>query len=117
VSVRGGFPTNIRFNLTPPIFNTFNVPDAVAGQPLVLSNPGVDGYFDPAAWTAPGTIPNAAGAPIQLFGTAPQRAARGPGSRNVDGSVLKNFHFNERHFLQFRVELFNATNTPTFFLP
>jgi hypothetical protein len=117
VALRGGFPTNIRFNLTPPIFNTFNVPDAVAGQPLVLSNHGVDGYFNPAAWTAPGTVVNATGAQVQLFGTAAQRQARGPGSKNVDASVLKNFHFTERHFLQFRAELFNATNTPTFFLP
>ena len=36
LTLRGGFPTNIRTNVIPPIFNTFNVPDAVAGQPLVL---------------------------------------------------------------------------------
>ena len=115
--LRGGFPTNIRTNVIPPIFNTFNVPDAVAGQPLVLSHHGVDGYFNPAAWTVPGTTPSVTGAPIQLFGTAAQRAARGPGSENVDGSVFKNFNFTERHYLQFRAEFFNATNTPTFFLP
>lgn len=117
LTLRGGFPTNIRTNVIPPIFNTFNVPDAVAGQPLVLSNHSVDGYFNPAAWTVPGTTPSVTGAPIQLFGTAAQRNARGPGSRNVDGSIFKNFHFTERHFLQFRGELFNATNTPTFYLP
>jgi hypothetical protein len=116
-SVRSGFPTNIRTNVIPPIFNTFNVPDAVAGQSLVLDHHSVDGYFNPAAWTVPGTTPSAAGAPIQLFGTAAQRAARGPGSKNVDFSVLKNFHITERHYVQFRAELFNATNTPTFFLP
>ncbi|HTM47122.1 MAG TPA: TonB-dependent receptor [Bryobacteraceae bacterium] len=117
LSVRGGFPTNIRTNVIPPIFNTFNVPDAVAGQPLVLSNHSVDGYFNPAAWTVPGTTPSITGAPIQLFGTAAQRAARGPGSRNLDGSVFKNFNFTERHYLQFRAEFFNSTNTPTFYLP
>lgn len=117
VYLRSGFPTNIRTNVIPPIFNTFNVPDAVAGQPLVLSNHGVDGYFNPNAWTVPGTTPSVTGAPIQLFGTAAQRAARGPGSKNVDFSIFKNFYLTERHFLQFRVELFNATNTPTFFLP
>jgi hypothetical protein len=117
LTLRGGFPTNIRTNVIPPIFNTFNVPDAVAGQPLVLSNHSVDGYFNPAAWTVPGTTPSVTGAPIQLFGTAAQRAARGPGSENVDGSIFKNFNFTERHYLQFRAELFNATNTPTFFLP
>jgi hypothetical protein len=117
LTLRGGFPTNIRTNVIPPIFNTFNVPDAVPGQPLVLSNHSVDGYFNPAAWTVPGTTPSVTGAPIQLFGTAAQRAARGPGSENIDGSIFKNFNFTERHFLQFRAEFFNATNTPTFFLP
>jgi hypothetical protein len=73
LTLRGGFPTNIRTNVIPPIFNTFNVPDAVAGQPLVLSNHGVDGYFNPAAWTVPGTTPSVTGAPIQLFGGALQR--------------------------------------------
>jgi hypothetical protein len=117
LTLRGGFPTNIRSNVIPPIFNTFNVPDAVAGQPLVLSNHGVDGYFNPAAWTVPGTTPSVTGAPIQLFGTAAQRAARGPGSRNADVSVFKGFYFTDRRYLEFRTELFNATNTPTFFLP
>jgi len=117
MTMRGGFPTNIRTNVIPPIFNTFNVPDAVAGQPLVLSNHSVDGYFNPAAWTVPGTTPSVTGAPIQLFGTAAQRAARGPGSVNLDASLFKNFRFTERHYLQFRAEFFNATNTPTFFLP
>src|SRR5436189_383591 len=106
LTLRGGFPTNIRTNVIPPIFNTFNVPDAVEGQPLVLSNHGVDGYFNPAAWTVPGTTPSVTGAPIQLFGTAAQRAARGPGSKNADASVFKNFMFTERRYLEFRAELF-----------
>lgn len=117
LTLRGGFPTNIRTNVIPPIFNTFNVPDAVAGQPLVLPNPSVDGYFNPAAWTVPGTTLSASGAPIQLFGTAAQRAARGPNSVNFDGSILKNFNITERHYLQLRAEVFNGSNTPTFFLP
>ena len=117
VTLRGGFPTNIRTNVVPPIFNTFNVPDAVSGQPLLLTNHGVDGYFNPAAWKVPGTTPSVTGAPIQLFGGAAQRAARGPGSRNLDASVFRNFRFTERSYLEFRGEVFNLTNTPTFFLP
>jgi hypothetical protein len=117
VTLRGGFPTNIRTNVIPPIFNTFNVPNSVPGQPLVLPNAGVDGYFNPDAWTVPGTVPSVTGAPIQLYGTAAQRAARGPGSRNLDASLFKDFVFTERKYLELRLELFNATNTPTFFLP
>ena len=117
VSLRGGFPTDIRTNVLPPIFNTFNVPDRVTGQSMVLSNANVDAYFNPAAFTVPGTTPSSTGAPIQLFGNAARRVARGPGSRNADLSFFKNTYIREKAMLQLRVEMFNFTNTPTFFLP
>ena len=117
VTLRGGFPTDIRTNVLPPIFNTFNVPDRVTGQSMVLSNANVDGYFNPAAFLVPGTVPSSTGAPIQLFGDAARRVARGPGSKNADLSIFKNTTIGERSMLQFRAEFFNFTNTPTFFLP
>jgi hypothetical protein len=43
--------------------------------------------------------------------------ARADGARNVDLSILKNFHFSERIYLQLRGEFFNAMNTPTFRAP
>ncbi len=116
-TLRGGFPTDIRTNVLPPIFNTFNVPDRVKGQPMVESNWTVDNYFNPAAFTVPGTTPSVTGAAIQKFGDSARRVARGPGSKNADVSVFKNFHFTERSLLQFRAEFFNFTNTPTFLLP
>ena len=117
VTLRGGFPSDIRTNVLPPVFNTFNVADRVVGQSMLLPNPGVDGYFNPAAFTVPGTVPSVTGAPIQKFGNAARRVARGPGSRNADVSVFKNTNIGERMMLQFRAEFFNFTNTPTFFLP
>jgi hypothetical protein len=117
VTVRGGFPSDIRTNVLPPVFNTFNVADRVSGQPMVLPNASVDGYFNPAAFSVPGTVPSVTGAPIQLFGNAARRVARGPGSKNADVSVFKNTTITERALLQFRAEFFNFTNTPTFFLP
>lgn len=114
---RGGFPTDIRTNVLPPVFNTFNVPDRVAGQPMVLDNWSVDAYFNPAAFTVPGTVPSVTGAAIQRFGDSARRVARGPGSKNADISVFKNTWITERYMLQFRAEFFNFTNTPTFFLP
>jgi len=117
VSLRKGFPTDIRTNVLPPIFNTFNVPDRVAGQSMTLPNASVDGYFNPAAFTVPGTELSTSGAAIQEFGDAARRVARGPGSKNADLSIFKNMRFGERMMLQFRAELFNFTNTPTFFLP
>ncbi len=117
VTLRGGFPSDIRTNVLPPIFNTFNVADRVLGQPMLLPNAGVDGYFNPAAFSVPGTVPSVTGAPIQKIGNAARRVARGPGSRNADLSIFKNTAITERAMLQFRAEFFNFTNTPTFYLP
>jgi Carboxypeptidase regulatory-like domain len=117
VTLRGGFPTDIRTNVLPPVFNTFNVADRVSGQPMVLPNASVDGYFNPAAFSVPGTTPSVTGAPIQLFGNAARRVARGPGSKNADASLFKNTTITEHAMLQFRAEFFNLTNTPTFYLP
>ena len=42
---------------------------------------------------------------------------RGPGTRNLDFSLFKNFKLTERLSLQFRAEAFNAFNTPIFGFP
>lgn len=118
-TLRGGFPTDIRTNRLPPIFNTFNVPDRVPGQPIQIerSKRGPDSFFNPDAFRVPGTTPSRSGAPIQMFGDSARRVARGPGSVNFDFSIFKQFYVTERRFLQFRAEAFNLTNTPTFLLP
>ncbi len=116
-TMRGGFPTDIRTNRLPPIFNTFNVPDRVKGEPIqVKSGRGPDSFFNPAAFRVPGTTPSTTGAPIQLYGDSARRVARGPGSVNFDFSLFKQVSFSERIRLQFRAEAFNLTNTPTFSL-
>lgn len=116
-TMRGGFPTDIRTNRLPPIFNTFNVPDRVKGEPIqVTSNRGPDSFFNPAAFRVPGTTPSNTGAPIQLFGDSARRVARGPGSVNFDFSLFKQVSVGERMRLQFRAEAFNLMNTPTFTL-
>jgi hypothetical protein len=117
-SLRGGFPTDIRTNRLPPVFNTFNVPDRVPGEPIQIQNKrGVDSFFNPNAFRVPGSTLSNTGAQIQLFGNAARRVARGPGSVNFDFSVFKETLIREDYRLQFRAEFFNLTNTPTFFLP
>jgi hypothetical protein len=56
---------------------------------------------------------------VPEFGTCGKRILTGPSSKNLDSSLFKNFYFGEsqRVYLQFRVEAFNTTNTPTFELP
>jgi hypothetical protein len=65
-------------------------------------------YFNPAAFqvNAPGT-----------FGNSARNLLRGPAKDNLDFMLSKNFPFKERYKVQFRWEMFNATNTPVFSTP
>jgi hypothetical protein len=58
-------------------------------------------FFDPGAFRAN---------PTGRFGNAGRNALSGPGSANIDAGLTKNFHFYERHQVQFRSEFFNVTN-------
>jgi TonB dependent receptor len=51
------------------------------------------------------------------FGSEGRNAVRGPGSSNVDLSLLKTFPLAERIRLQFRAECFNVANHANFALP
>ena len=119
LSMRTGFPTDINTNVIPPTFQTYNVASCVAGVPKKLPNAGVDGYFNPAAFTVPLTATSTTGAQITEFGNCGHFPVTGPGSKNLDSSIFKNFYLSESHrmYLQFRAEAFNTTNTPTFELP
>ena len=120
LTMRSGFPTDIRSTRIPSgnqTYATLNVPDRVPGVSIYLPNRSVDGYFNPAAFTDPQQIRNATGNLITQFGNSARRVARGPGSRNLDFSLFKNFRPVERLNVQFRAEAFNLSNTPTFTLP
>jgi hypothetical protein len=117
LTLRSGFPTDTRVALTPPVFTTTNRPNRVLRQPTLVAHPGFDQYFNPAAFAIPPTVPDFRGAPIITFGNAPRLALRGPGSRNLDLSMFKEFRTSEKSMLQFRAEAFNLSNTPTFTLP
>src|SRR5688572_5803634 len=51
------------------------------------------------------------------FGTAGFNSLRGPGYANFDMSVFRQFALGATRTLQFRVEIFNLTNTPHFANP
>jgi outer membrane receptor protein involved in Fe transport len=119
-ALRSGFSTDIRTSRVPGngmMYANFNLPDRVLGQPVQLPNAGVDGFFNPAAFSQPVQVSAANGAPVIMYGNSGRRIARGPGSVNFDFSLFKMFPINERFRLQFRAEAFNLTNTPTFSLP
>jgi hypothetical protein len=56
--------------------------------------------------------------PAGVFGNAGRNVVRGPGRRNLDIMVARNFAMPwEGHRVQFRFESFNFTNTPSFGQP
>jgi hypothetical protein len=73
-----------------------------------LSDPTVDRWFDPAAFTTPAQF---------TYGNAGRNILYGPGRVNVDLSLFKEFSVGQDVRLQFRVEFFNLLNTPQFDLP
>jgi hypothetical protein len=119
LTLESGFPTDIRTpnSASGQLFTTYNLPNAVTGVSPYLPDPGPNGWFNPAAFTEPGQAINVNGTPITEFGDLARRAGRGPGTRNLDFSVFRNFAIRERVRLQFRAEAFNISNTPAFFLP
>jgi hypothetical protein len=65
-------------------------------------------YYDPTAF-APVTTPR--------FGTVGFNTLTSPGTANLDLGLFREFRITEGIKLQFRVEAFNATNTPHFAAP
>jgi hypothetical protein len=78
-----------------------------------LDNPARERWFDPLAFQrVTCNIPSRPD--LCHYGSAGRNILVAPGQRNLDGSAFKNFIVTERIRLQFRGELFNATNTPYF---
>jgi hypothetical protein len=68
----------------------------------------LDRWFDITAFT-----PNEA----FRYGNAGRNLMEGPGDKNLDFALHKEFRLAERARLQFRAEAFNMTNTPSFGVP
>ena len=65
-------------------------------------------WFDTGAFVAPTGF---------RYGTAGRNILEGPGLKNLDLGILKDFRISERHKIQFRAEFFNAFNFVNFGLP
>jgi hypothetical protein len=92
--------------------NTLNIgsgtrADRIASGELPSSRRTLDSWFDTAAFVAPGP---------QRFGNGGRNILRGPGTKQADLSLFKEFYFSENRDrrIQFRSEFFNITNTPQF---
>jgi hypothetical protein len=65
-------------------------------------------YFNPAAFANP---------PLYTFGNLGRNSLRGPGFKNFDIGIFKNFTVSERVRIQYRAEAFNAFNHVNFSNP
>ncbi|MGH9914819.1 MAG: hypothetical protein ACRD63_05965, partial [Pyrinomonadaceae bacterium] len=83
----------------------------LAGDPNLSSDQQtIDRFFNTDAFIAPPTNSFS-------FGNVGRNTIRGPSFNNLDLSLFKTFHFQERYALQFRSEFFNLPNHPNYGLP
>jgi len=86
--------------------------DRIPGQPYKIRSGGksnwINNYFNQAAFTQ-----NKQGTP----GNLPKFFIQSAPDRDLDLSFIKNFSFRDRYRTQFRWEMFNATNTPSYGSP
>lgn len=112
---RSGQPYTICIN--GDITNTGNT--GCYARPVVngaveLSNPTTSRWINTGNLDWPDFVP---GTSIRQFGNSGRHNVRTDGVSNFDLSLFKQFRFSETRYLEFRLELFNAFNTPTFGTP
>lgn len=108
VTLRSGRPFTVTQSGNPLNNGGAARPNRICNGALPRAERTLDRYFDISCFAAP---------PIYTFGSSGQGILDGPGEANFDLSVFKQFAVTERHALQFRVEMFNAFNTPSFGQP
>lgn len=104
VTVGSGLPYSVGFSSSLEGWPS-NYADHVPGISPTVSNPSINGWFNPAAFTTPQPYTYGNVAPYSLFG---------PSYTNWDMSVFKNFHLTEKVNLEFRSDFFNTLNHPSF---
>jgi outer membrane receptor protein involved in Fe transport len=73
-----------------------------------LSNPTPQNWFNRSAFAVP---------ELYTFGNLGRNSLRGDGTQNLDLSFFRQFPLGESKSVEFRVEMFNAFNTPEYALP
>ena len=100
---------------------TSSIPATLLSGPTVsptaqLDNPTVNQWFNPDAFQLV-SCTNSSLPERCHYGNSGNGILEGPGFKNVDFSMFKNFGITERVKLQFRAEFFNLFNTPQFNVP
>jgi hypothetical protein len=103
VTLASGFPLTINAGEDTANIGNCCRPNRDYSVSTKLDNPTVDKFFNTAAYSR---------APNGTFGTAGRSEITGPGIKNWDFSLAKEFRFNAQHYMEFRFEAFNFLNRP-----
>jgi hypothetical protein len=102
--VRGGLPLTVTTTTGVQSTGTGNRPNRICDG--AISNPTIDRWFDTSCFVAPTDLTG-------TYGNAGRNIIRGPGSFNIDASLIKNTKIG-RFDTEFRIEAFNVLNHPQF---
>src|SRR5215469_5481217 len=80
-------------------------PNVVPGQPVVVQNPSIGGWFNTAAFVAP---------PPDQYGNARRNSIIGPGALLFDMAFTMVFPLKESRLLDFRAQATNIFNMPQY---
>jgi Carboxypeptidase regulatory-like domain len=101
---RGGLPLTVTTTTGVQSTGTGNRPNRICDGKL--SSPTIDKWFDTSCFAAPTDLTG-------TYGNAGRNIIRGPGSFNIDASLIKNTKIG-RVATEFRIEAFNVLNHPQF---
>ena len=102
--IRGGLPLTVTSTQGVQSTGTGNRPNRICDGRL--DNPTIDRWFDTSCFVQTADITG-------TYGDAGRGIIRGPGSFNIDASLIKNTRFG-RVQTEFRIEAFNLLNHPQF---
>jgi hypothetical protein len=107
ITLRGGFPLTFEYYDFLGTGTRGERPDCNGGIPIVNKQstiPGVPGiqWFDGSNVSAPAGV----------FGTCGIGSVKGPGEKDIDMSLIKDFHITEAKRVEFRTDFINLFNHP-----
>jgi hypothetical protein len=114
LSLSSGVPFDVGTNVDVANTGNFNFGNGYGYERLNLISNAYPSDKSPRQWINPAGF--ALPAPF-TFGNLGRDSLRSDWSKNLDLSVFRQFPFTERTRLEFRFEMFNATNTPVWAVP
>lgn len=106
-TMQSGLPYSLTWSGDPANTGQGSRPNAGACSGKI-SNPTVERWYDASCFSAPTAY---------TYGNLGRNTMRADGTQNIDFGLYKDFLFREKQRLQFRSELFNSMNHPSFGVP